>query len=96
MPHFWKSHVTAPKGKHTRFLADQRAAKAQFTSHIHKEIRMVVEEQWRSQNAEKVTHRLLNQTMILSNCIPFQNENFSYRKEFALRGSEFFPLKAVP
>ena len=25
-----------------------------------------------------------------------QNENFSSRKEFAPRGSEFFPLRAVP
>ena len=55
--------------------------------------------QWRSQNAEKVTHikgRLLDQAVILFNCIPFQNGNFSLRKEFAPRGSEFFPLRAVP
>ena len=80
MPHCWKSHVTAPKGQNTRFLAHLRAAKAQFASHIHKEIRMVVEEQWRCQNAEKITHikeKILDEAMILSNCIPFQNENFS-------------------
>ena len=37
-------------------------------------------EQWRSQNAEKVTHikgRLLDQAEILFNCVPFQNWNFS-------------------
>ena len=36
--------------------------------------------QWRSQNAEKDTHtkgRLLDQAMILFNCVPFQNGNFS-------------------
>ena len=51
------------------------------------------------QNAEKVTQikgRLLDQAMILFNYVPFQNENFSQRKEFAPRGSEFFPLRAVP
>ena len=50
--------------------------------------------QWRSQNAES-THikgRLLDQAKIHFNCTPFQNANFSYRKEFAPRGSEFFPL----
>ena len=55
--------------------------------------------QWRSQNAEKVTHikgRLLDQTVFRFNCVPFHNENFSERKEFAPRGSEFFPLRAVP
>ena len=54
--------------------------------------------QWRSQNAEKVTHikgRLLDQAVILFNCVPFQKGNFSQRKEFAPRGSEFFPLRAV-
>ena len=34
--------------------------------------------------------------MILFNCVPFHNENFSLRKEFAPRGSEFFPKTAVP
>ena len=33
--------------------------------------------------------------MVLFNWVPFQNGNFSYRKEFAPRGSEFFPLRAV-
>ena len=36
--------------------------------------------QWRSQNAEKVTHikgRLLDQAMILFNLVPYQNGNFS-------------------
>ena len=49
--------------------------------------------QWRRQNAEKITHikgRLLDQAAIISNCVPIQNENFSYRKEFAPRGSEIF------
>ena len=51
--------------------------------------------QWRSLNADKVTHtkgRLLDQTMSLFNFVPSQNGNFSLRKEFAPRGSEFFPL----
>ena len=34
--------------------------------------------------------------MILFNCVPFQNGNFSERKKFAPRGSEFFSLRAVP
>ena len=53
--------------------------------------------QWRSQNTEKVTHikgRLLYQAMIPYNYVPFQNRNFSLRKEFAPRGSEIFPLRA--
>ena len=36
--------------------------------------------QWRSQKAEKVTHikgRLVEQVVILFNCVPFQNGNFS-------------------
>ena len=36
--------------------------------------------QWRSLNAEKVTHikgRLLDQEVILFNCVPIQNGNFS-------------------
>ena len=44
------------------------------------------------QNAEKCTHvkgKLLDQVMILFNCVPFQNGNFSSKKEFAPRGSEF-------
>ena len=55
--------------------------------------------QWHSQNAEKVTHikeRLLEQALILINCDPFRIGNFSYGKEFAPRGSEFFPLRADP
>ena len=55
--------------------------------------------QWRSQIAEKVTHikgRLLGQAALLFNCFPFQNGNFSLREEFAPRGSDFFPLRAVP
>ena len=55
--------------------------------------------QWRSQNAGKVTHikgRLLDQAVIIFNCVPFQNVNFSKKKEFAPRGNEFFPLRAVP
>ena len=55
--------------------------------------------QWRNQNAEKVTHtkgRLLDQTVVLFNCVLFPNKNLSERKEFASRGSEFFPLRAVP
>ena len=47
----------------------------------------------------KVMHikgRLLDQAVILFNCVPFHNGNFSDRKEFAPRGCEFFPLRAVP
>ena len=53
--------------------------------------------QWRSQNAEKI-HTSKGDywiKQIVINCLPFQNGNFSKRKEFALRGSEFFPLKAI-
>ena len=32
--------------------------------------------------------------MILFNCVHFQNGKLYYRKEFAPRGSEFFPLRA--
>ena len=55
--------------------------------------------QQRSQKAENDTHikgRLLDQAVILINCVSFQNGNFSLRKEFTRRGSEFFPLRAVP
>ena len=55
--------------------------------------------QWRSQKAKNVTHikgRLLDQAVILFNCVPFPYGNFSERNEFAPRGSEFFPLRAVP
>ena len=55
--------------------------------------------QWRRQNAAKVTHvkgRLLDQAVILFNCVPFYNGNVSERKKFAARGSEFFTLRAVP
>ena len=55
--------------------------------------------QWRNQNAEKVTHikgRLMDQSVVLFNRVPFQIVNFFYRKEFAPRGGEFFPLRAVP
>ena len=38
----------------------------------------------------------MDPAMILFNYFPFQNGNFSYRKEFAPRGSKFFPLRAVP
>ena len=34
--------------------------------------------------------------MILYKYVPSQNGNFSLREEFAPRGSEFFPLRAVP
>ena len=53
----------------------------------------------RSQNAEKVMHineRLLDQSAILFNYVPFEKGNFSERKEFAPRGSEFFPLMEIP
>ena len=56
-------------------------------------------DQWRRQDAEKVMYikgGLLDQAMILFNCVSFQNVNCSKRKEFAPRGSEFFPFRAVP
>ena len=46
----------------------------------------------------KVAHikgRLLDQAVIVFNCVPFKNWNFSKRKEIAPRRSEFFPLRAV-
>ena len=55
--------------------------------------------QERSQNAANVMHikgRLPGQAMILFNYVPFQNGNFSERKEFAPKRSKFFPLRAVP
>ena len=58
-----------------------------------------LQRQERSQKAEKVMHikgRLPDQAAILFNCAPFQNGNFSWRKEFAPRGSEFFSLILVP
>ena len=51
------------------------------------------------QNAENVRHIKgipLDQAVVLFNCIPFQIGNFSSRKEFAPKGSESFPLRAVP
>ena len=53
----------------------------------------------RSQNAERATYikgKLLDQAVVLLNCAPFQIRNVSLREEFAPRGSEFFPLRAVP
>ena len=43
-----------------------------------------------------INGRLLDQVVILFNCVPFHNGNFSLRKEFAPKGSEFFPLRAAP
>ena len=54
---------------------------------------------WRNQYAEKVTHikgRQLDYAVILYDCLPFQNGNFSLRKEFTPSWSKFFPLRAVP
>ena len=34
--------------------------------------------------------------MILYDYVPFRNGNFSQRKEFAPRGSEFFPFCVLP
>ena len=33
---------------------------------------------------------------VLVSCVPLQNVDFSSRKEFAPRGSDFFPLREVP
>ena len=50
--------------------------------------------QWRSQNAENYAHQ--RETTGSSRGFPFQNGNYFKRKEFTPRGSEFFPLRAVP
>ena len=58
----------------------------------------ILQTQWRSQSAEIVAHikvRLLGQAVVRLNCVPFQNGNFSLRKEFAPSGSEILPLRAV-
>ena len=34
-------------------------------------------------------------TVILINCAPLQNRNFSLSKEFVTGGSDFFPLKGT-
>ena len=52
--------------------------------------------QWRSQNAEKVTHikgRLLDQAVILFNCVPFQNGNYLKGKNLLLEGANSFPYE---
>ena len=49
--------------------------------------------QWRSQNAEKVTHikgRLLYQAVILYKYVPFQNGNFSEGKNLLPEGANSF------
>ena len=55
--------------------------------------------QWHSQNSEKVTHikgDSWNKAVILFGCTPFQNRNFSQRKEFAPGGSweQILPFKS--
>ena len=47
-------------------------------------------------NVTHIKRRLLKQAAILFNCVPFQNRNVSWRKEFSPRRSEFVPLSAVP
>ena len=49
---------------------------------------MVKQERWKSFAHQRETTGF--------NCLPFRNGNFSLMKEFAPRGSEFFPLRAVP
>ena len=49
--------------------------------------------QWRTQNAKKVTHikgRLLDQAMILFNCIPFINGKFSKGENLLAEGANSF------
>ena len=68
-------------------------------SNLQRSYTYVSIQHWRSQNAERITHtkgRLLDPAVIHFNRVPFQNGNFSKRKEFAPRGSKFFPLTAVP
>ena len=38
----------------------------------------------------------MEHTVILFNCVPFQIGNLSLRKEFAPKGSEFFPIRDGP
>ena len=54
--------------------------------------------QWRSRNTEKghIKGRLLDQAVFPFDCVPFQNENSSLRKEITPSWGEFFPLRAVP
>ena len=52
--------------------------------------------QWRSQNAEKITHikvRLLYQVLILYNDVPFQIGTSLKRKNWLPKGSNSFPLE---
>ena len=47
---------------------------------------------------KKYTHikgRLLDQAVILFDCVPFHNGNLSERKEFAPSQSKLFPLRSV-
>ena len=56
--------------------------------------------QWGSQKAKKVTHikgRLLDQAVILSYGVPFQNGNLELRgKNLLPEGANSFVLRAVP
>ena len=52
--------------------------------------------QWRSQNAEKVTHiegRLLDQAVILFNCVPFWNGNFCIRERICFEAERILSFK---
>ena len=44
----------------------------------------------------QIKGKLLNRVMVIINCVPFQEGTSLERKELAPRGSELFPLRAVP
>ena len=87
--HCWKSHVAAqiaflPKNlcwpSHCSTLLSQHLTLLCGNMRRNRGLLGLGVSKWRCQNAEKVTHikgRLLNQAMILFNCVPFQNGNFS-------------------
>ena len=62
-------------------LKHVQVGKTQMSLSANKQsLLLMYTDQWPSQNADKVTHikgRLLDQTVILFNCVPFQDGNFS-------------------
>ena len=60
---------------------------------VKKHLFMRINSQWRSQNAEKVTHlkeRLLDQAMILFNGVPFQMRTSLKGNNLLLEGANSF------
>ena len=80
-----------PQNASLKLELDFRPAKKQMSACWCQKDRNVT--QWRSQNAEKVTHikgRLLGQAMILVNCVPFQNWNSLKGKNLLPEGANSF------